>query len=230
MNENMNEYKEISNPYLPLFIDFSEKPVLIFGGGTVGERKALRFMKSAPVTVVSLRFTDLLLKNAQSGQIQILEKDISKMSDADLKTLMKGVFLVVAATPSNALNDRISKIAKSTGILVNHAGGADAVVIPSLIEKNGLSIAISSGGESPAVTKYVRIQIEKTIGSDFEKMILIQNEMREELKKTIPDQKKRQAVLWEIMDSDEIWELLKSDSDADFEKAKKKAYEIVKNV
>ncbi|WNY25364.1 bifunctional precorrin-2 dehydrogenase/sirohydrochlorin ferrochelatase [Methanolapillus millepedarum] len=211
------------NSYLPLFIDFSEKPVLIFGGGAVGERKVERFIH-APLQVVSLKFTEKISEYAKAGRIQVLEKDVSEISDADLKKMMDGVFLVIVATPDEQQNNRIEQMAKSAGILVNHTGGAEEVIIPSLIDRNGLQIAISSGGESPAVTKYARLQIEKAIGSDFEKMIEIQNDVRNLLKNRVPDQKKRQEILWEIMDSGDIWDLLKSENASDFEKAKEKAF------
>jgi len=205
-----------NNPYLPIFIDFSDKSVVIFGGGAVGERKACRFLQKANVTVVSRSLTPDLEKYAAGGQIQFVSKDISKLSESDIQKLVSGAFLVIPATSDSEINQKISDVAKLMGVLVNSTGDADEVVIPSFIERGGLFIAISSGGESPAVT---RMKIESVIDDDFEKMILLQNEMREYLKTVVSDQKKRQEVLWDIMNDDEIWELLSKD----FGKAKEKA-------
>ncbi|MDV0446273.1 Siroheme synthase [Methanosarcinaceae archaeon Ag5] len=212
------------NPYLPLFIDFSNKIVMIFGGGAVGERKALRFMNRAQTVVVSKQFTPRLEEEAKAGNIRLIHMNIFNASDLDLGQLVKGVFLVIPAMNNAEQNKRIVHYAHIYGSLINETGGSGEVIIPSLIERNGLQIAISSGGESPAVTKYARLQIEKAIGADFEKMIEIQNEIREYLKSVVSEQKERQEILWTIMDSNEIWDLLKSDDETDFEKAKEKAF------
>jgi len=215
-----------NNPYLPVFIDFSDKSVVIFGGGAVGERKACRFLQKANVTVVSRSLTSGLEKYAAGGQIQFVSKDISKLSESDIQKLISGAFLVIPATSDSETNQRISDVAKLMGVLVNSTEDADEVVIPSFIERGGLFIAISSGGESPAVTKLARMKIESVIDDDFEKMILLQNEMREYLKTVISDQKKRQEVLWGIMNDDEIWGLLSKD----FGKAKEAAFNKLKKM
>jgi precorrin-2 dehydrogenase/sirohydrochlorin ferrochelatase len=212
-----------NNPYLPVFIDFSDKTVVIFGGGSVGERKARYFCKKANVTVISRSLTAGLKTYAADGQIQFISKDISKLSESDIQNLMMDAFLVIPATSNLELNQKIADVAKFFDILVNSTQDADEAILPSFIERGGLLIAISSGGESPAVSKLARMKIEAVIDDDFEKMIEIQNEMREYLKTVVSDQKKRQEILWDIMDDDEIWRLLSKD----FEKAKEKAFSKV---
>ena len=208
-----------SNPYLPLLIDFSEKLVVIFGGGAVGERKAKRFCDKAPVTVVSSSLTDELKKLEAYDSFLFIQKDISKLTDGEIFDCISDAFLVIAATSDSEINRKIISMAKTAGILVNDTEGADEVIIPSFIERGGLQISVSSGGESPAVTKYARMKIESAISDDFEKMIDLQAEIREYLKTVEPDQKKRQEILWEIMNDAEIWKLLS----VDFEKARNAA-------
>ena len=209
-----------NNPYLPVFIDFSDKSVVIFGGGAVGERKARYFFQKANVTVVSRSLTPDLKKYAADGLIQFISKDISKLSESDIQSLIADAFLVIPATSDNLLNQKIMDVANFLEILVNATQDADEVILPSFIERGGLLIAISSGGESPAVSKLARMKIESVIDDDFEKMIALQNEVREYLKTVISDQKKRQEILWDIMNDEEIWGLLSKD----FEKAKEKAF------
>jgi len=210
---------DAENPYLPLLIDFTDKTVVIFGGGAVGERKVKRFAKKAPVTVVSSSLTPDLQKMEADDLILFIRKDISELTDGEIFDCLSDAFLAIAATSNGAVNQRIVSMAKAAGVLVNDTEKADEVILPSFIERGGLLISVSSGGGSPAVTKYARMKIESAIGDDFEKMIELQNEMRKYLKTVISDQKKRQDILWEIMDDDEIWRLLS----ADFEKAKEKA-------
>ena len=208
-----------SNPYLPVFIDFSDKSVVIFGGGAVGERKARRFLQKAFVTVISRGLTPDLEKYAAEGQIQFISQDISELSVSDIQNLIADAFLVIPATSDAGLNQKIAETAKSMRLLVNAAQDADEVILPSFIERGGLLVAISSGGGSPAVTKFARMKIETVIDDNFEKMIQLQNEIREHLKTAISDQKERQEILWAVMDDEEIWNLLSKD----FEKAKEKA-------
>lgn len=208
-----------TNPYLPLMIDFTDKIVVIFGGGAVGERKAKRFADKALVTVVSSSLSPDLLEMEKEDSILFIEKDLSALTDGEIFDCMSDAFLAIAATSDSAVNRRIISMAKTAGVLINDTEGADEVIIPSFIERGGLQISISSGGESPAVTKYARMKIEDAIDDHLELMIDLQNEMREYLKTVECDQKKRQEILWEIMNDSEIWKLLS----VDFEKAKEKA-------
>ncbi|WNY24270.1 Siroheme synthase [Methanimicrococcus hongohii] len=220
--ESKAESKAESNPYLPLMIDFTDKIVVIFGGGAVGERKVKRFAEKALVTVVSSSLTPDLQEMEKDDSILFIEKDLSKLTDGEIFDCMSDAFLVIAATSDSEVNRRIVSMAKTAGVLVNDTEKADEVIIPSLIERGGLQIAISSGGDSPAVTKYARMKIVGAIDNNFEQMILLQNEMREYLKTIISDQKKRQKILWEIMNDEEIWDLLSTD----FEKAREKAMKL----
>lgn len=211
--------QEETNPYLPLMIDFTDKIIVIFGGGAVGERKVKRFADKALVTVVSSSLTPDLQKMEKDDSILFIEKNLTELTDGEIFDCMSDAFLAIAATSDSAVNRRIVSMAKTAGVLVNDTENADEVIIPSFIERGGLQIAISSGGESPAVTKYARMKIEEAIDDDLELMIDLQNEMREYLKTVVSEQKTRQEILWNIMNDREIWELLP----ADFEKAKEKA-------
>ncbi|MCL2549425.1 MAG: bifunctional precorrin-2 dehydrogenase/sirohydrochlorin ferrochelatase [Methanimicrococcus sp.] len=217
--ESVSPKNEDENPYLPLLIDFTDKNVVIFGGGAVGERKAKRFAEKALVTVVSSSLTPDLRKMEENNSILFIRKDISKLTDGEIFDCLSDAFLAIAATSNGEINRKIISMAKTAGVLINDTERAGEVIIPSFVERGGLLIAVSSGGESPAVTKYARMKIESVIDDNFEKMIELQSEMREYLKTAISEQKRRQDILWEIMNDDEIWNLLASD----FEKAKSKA-------
>lgn len=207
------------NPYLPLLIDFTDKNVVVFGGGSVGERKVKRFYEKALVTVVSSGLTPELKRMESEELFLFIEKDLSQFTDGEIFDIMSDAFLVIAATSDTEVNRRIVSMAKTAGVLVNDTQSADEIIIPSWIERGGLQIAVSSSGESPAVTKYARMKIEEAIDENLEEMIALQNEMREHLKTVVSDQKKRQDILWDIMNDSEIWDLLSSD----YEKAKEKA-------
>ncbi|MDL2261851.1 bifunctional precorrin-2 dehydrogenase/sirohydrochlorin ferrochelatase, partial [Methanimicrococcus sp. OttesenSCG-928-J09] len=84
--------KENDNPYLPLLIDFTDKIVVIFGGGAVGERKAKRFAEKAMVTVVSSSLTPDLQKMEADDSILFIEKNIADLTDGEIFDCMSDAF------------------------------------------------------------------------------------------------------------------------------------------
>lgn len=191
--------------FLPLFIDLEDRKITIFGGGSVGERKAKLF-SAGRVTVVSPAFTPALETMGQRGIISLERRAVSA---TDILELVKGSFLVIAATSDEALNDEIKRIAEASGILVNSVTGESGVIVPSVIRKGDICIGISTGGKSPAMSKYIRMKIEPYLSDDCAAMVRLQAEMRESLRKAIPDQKERERVLWETLGDAEVWEALK---------------------
>lgn len=221
--------------YLPLMIDFSDRKVLIFGGGAVGERKATLFSRVAETTVASLGFSEKLLELEAAGKLNLFKLDLSGASDSRLLAFMTGVFLVIPATSSLSLNERLSALAEKKGCLVNRVEFAGAVVVPSLIQRGPLMIGISTFGQSPAVSKFTRKKIESVISPEYEGMIRLQAKLRAYLKEHVSEQKRRQYLLWKVLESEEVWEKLSAASEASeasetseaFEAAAKVAYALL---
>lgn len=203
--------------YLPLFIDFSCKKVVIFGGGAVGERKA-KYFAPAEVVVVSPRFTGCLEAMGKEGLLRLERRAITVK---DVEALITGAFLVVAATGDISLNDEIARVAGEAGILVNSATGESPALVPSLLEKGEISIAISTGGRSPAMARYVRLRLEASLGEDVEKMVGLQERLRERLKKTVGSQKRREEILRAVLEDPAVWDALKESQDKALEAAMK---------
>jgi precorrin-2 dehydrogenase / sirohydrochlorin ferrochelatase len=190
--------------YLPLYIDLSCKRVVIFGGGAVGERKA-KYFAPAGVVVVSSRFTECLEAMGAEGILKLERRDVNAQ---DVPRLIEDAFLVVAATGDKKLNDKISSLAEARGILVNNATGETAVVIPSVIKKGDVTVAISTGGRSPAMSKFIRLKLEASISPDVEKMVELQEKVREQIKKSVKSQKSREEILWAVLDDPAVWKAL----------------------
>ncbi|WP_440953537.1 precorrin-2 dehydrogenase/sirohydrochlorin ferrochelatase family protein [Methanococcoides sp. FTZ1] len=209
--------------YLPLFIDLSDKKVVIFGGGTVGLRKASLFSEYAQTVVVSVDFVPELQDLGSSSSVELISMDLTSVSDEKLKELVADAFLVIPATNMVELNDRIVELARISGALVNRVDMADDVVIPSVIRRGGLTIGISTFGSSPAMSKYTRRKIETFITPQYGDMIKLQDEIRTLLKSKITEQKARKAILWEILEDRSVWDAL----EISYEKGYNKAYDIV---
>ena len=194
---------------IPLMLDLSGRRVLIFGGGDVGARKAAYFEHEAEVTVISRTFSPDLDDLAIRQQ----EADLSSLSDEDLRGLLQGAFLAVAATSDPELNDRIGILCSETGVLFNNAAGRPGdLIIPSVIRGRHHLVAISTHGKSPAIARYLRMRLESEY-ANLDLMIELQDEVRSMLKETEPVQAKRSRILWNILEDNEIWEMLASDYD-----------------
>src|SRR5659263_312837 len=106
--------------HVPLFIDLTDRCIVIFGGGRVGERKAKMFCAYGQTTVISTSFTAELLKMAESGLIDVIADDLK-----DVKKYLAGAFIVVPATNNRPLNTYIADQAKAMNILVNQVVDED---------------------------------------------------------------------------------------------------------
>jgi precorrin-2 dehydrogenase/sirohydrochlorin ferrochelatase len=189
---------------IPLMIDLSEKKVVIFGGGTVGTRKARFFSREADVTIVSRSFSPA----CDELPVRKIEKDLSGATDTDLDSLLRGAFIAIAATPDEGLNDHIGRICQKKGILFNNASGETGdIMIPSVIRGEHFLLAISTGGESPAVSRFLREYIESSLPR-IDRMIVLQGKLRDALQDRVPDSDTRKKILWEVLNDPGVWDAL----------------------
>ncbi|MDO9518112.1 MAG: bifunctional precorrin-2 dehydrogenase/sirohydrochlorin ferrochelatase [Methanosarcinaceae archaeon] len=209
---------------LPLMIDLSGRQVVIIGGGSVGERKAILFSKYADTTVVSAGFTTKLEEMKDAGKLNLVQADLGSLPDYKIAELISDAFLVIPATNNIQLNNRIVEIARKSDILINKVDSVGDVVVPSVITRGKLTIGISTLGSSPALSKYTRKKIEQVITPQYADMIRLQDEIRTYLKQYVPDQEDRKDILWKILDNEDVWNAL-SES---YEKAYNIAHNIVK--
>lgn len=204
-------------------IDLSNRKIVIFGAGSVGERKALLFSTYTDTAVVSTSFTPRMRELEDKGYIKLISSNINSLSDSEITGLILGSFMVIPATNNKQLNDRITEIANKKNIFVNQVDDIGDVIVPSVIKRGDLTIGISTLGSSPALSKFTRENIEQVITPQYSEMSKIQNDIRAYLKEVVPDQEKRKEILWKIMEDDSVWIAL-SDS---YEKAYNIAFNIV---
>ena len=136
MVNDVNSHKRL----LPLFLDLGSRSVVIFGGGTVGERKAMLFSEFSRVTVVSKSFTKRLLQMERDESAKLIRADLTQ----GYHEYLEGAFIIIPATSDAELNQSIELSASKRGILVNKVDGIGDVVVPSLMRKGPIDIAIST--------------------------------------------------------------------------------------
>ncbi len=197
-----------------LLLDLNGKKVAVFGGGEVGLRKAKYLASEAEVVVVSREF----VPGFEGAGIRRVTADI----DAVMVGWIDWAHLVVAATNVPEINDRIAAAALEGGKPCNRADGISTFMIPSVVERENYTVAISTEGRSPGMSKFLRIKLDGLLGPQYDRMVRLQEELRSAARSAIPDQRERERFLWEILEDKTIWDLLDSDPGAARELAMKR--------
>jgi precorrin-2 dehydrogenase / sirohydrochlorin ferrochelatase len=198
---------------IPLFIDCSGRRIVIFGGGAVAARKAAYFAQEARVLVVSRSF----VQKIETLQVETQSLDLRDASDTMLAAMVKGAFLVIGALSDPAQNNRIGRLCRKKGIPYNNADGeAGDVILPAVSSGENYTLAISTGGSSPAISRFIREHLEREL-PELDAMILLQNRLRETLKQREPDQIRRTRILHRVLEDPAVWKLLRTDPDRAWE-------------
>jgi precorrin-2 dehydrogenase/sirohydrochlorin ferrochelatase len=149
--------------------------------------------------------------------------DVKKVPDAELESFLDGAFIVIAALSEKSQNNRIGRICKRKNILFNNASGERGdLIIPAVSSGKRYMVAVSTEGRSPAVSRFIREHIGATF-SRLDDMILLQDAVRTDLKKTKIPQQRRSAILSSMLRDPEIWDALEC-SLAEAEKSVRRKY------
>ncbi len=162
--------------YYPIYMNIKDKNCLVIGGGPVGARKAATLEKcGANVNVVSDEFSSHF-DDLKPTSINIQKKPYEKED-------LKGISLVFAATNNAELNYQIKKDASMLNILCNVSDAIDYsdFILPSIVDKGDLVLAVSTSGESPAMAKQIRKDLEQQFGPEYSKMLKLMGNIRKKL-------------------------------------------------
>lgn len=163
--------------YYPVCLDIQNRNCLVVGGGSVGTRKVTTLLNcGAHVTVVSPAASAHLQELANNGSI-ILKKRFFRSSD------LANMFLVCSATDNQELNRQIHTEAESLGMLCNVADRPEVCnfILPSIVNRGDLIIAISTSGQSPAFAKKLRKDLEKVFGNEYAQFLKLMGAVRKKL-------------------------------------------------
>ncbi|RUM81462.1 MAG: uroporphyrinogen-III C-methyltransferase [Candidatus Thioglobus sp.] len=164
--------------YLPIFIDIKQQPCLVVGGGDIALRKINLLLKAnAAVTCVSKECCDGIQKLVKNNQITYIEKAF-EASDIDRQVL------IVSATDDSTLNTHVSELAKVANIPVNVVDSPDlcSFIMPSIVDRSPIVIAISSAGKAPVLARLIRAKLESTIPHAYGKLAELAGNFRDQVK------------------------------------------------
>lgn len=181
--------------YYPVGLNIQDRNCLIVGGGNVGARKAGTLARcGARVKVVSLCFDKALWDNI-NGKVELVPREYQ---DKDLR----GMFLVIGATDNRQLNRTIGEQAKRANILFN---GADLpelsdFILPAVVERGDLTIAVSTSGNSPAFAKKIKHELEGNFGPEYERFLTLMGRIRKELLTRDHDPERHRKIFKRLID------------------------------
>ncbi len=167
----MDDLQTMDNRFYPLFIDLEGRPVVVVGGGMVAWRKIEALHRAgARVKVVA---PEVVERIAQDDGLEVVRRDYEP-GDLD------GAWLVIAATDDEETNVAVSRDADSRRVFCNIVDkpGLCSFIVPSVVEKGPIKIAISTGGVSPALSKKMRLRIGKLLGDEYSILALIMGRIR----------------------------------------------------
>ena len=193
---------------LPIFLNIKDKKCVVVGGGEVAFRKAALLLRAgADLHIVALSLIDELRKLcvAHDCTMTAREFDESDLSDA---------ILVVAATDDLITNERVSVIASKLNIPVNVVDQPHlcSFIMPSIVDRSPIVVAISSGGTSPILTRKLKELNESMIPGRIDKLAELLGSFRGRVKNEIGDFSER-VRFWESVLDSEIPELVYSGQD-----------------
>jgi uroporphyrin-III C-methyltransferase/precorrin-2 dehydrogenase/sirohydrochlorin ferrochelatase len=169
--------------YFPLFLDIAGKPVLLVGGGEVAARKfALLEDAGAKVTVVAPRLGDVMSAALARGAVTHLAREFAA-SDVE------GVWLVVAATDDCAVNAAASAAATAARIPCNVVDDRElsSFIMPAIIDRSPVQIAVSTGGTSPVLARLIRERLETLLDSSLGSLASFADRWRDAIKRRFAD-------------------------------------------
>ncbi|KDE60528.1 siroheme synthase [Halostagnicola sp. A56] len=205
---------------IPLLHDFADVPVLVFGGGRVGARKARRFAREADVTVVSPEFADEPFTpdgtddaESAAGSVDLVRAEPDSDAVAEWIDRFEPA-LVVAATDDETVNEAAVETARERGILVNRADRAGerdpgSVVVPATVRDEQVVVSISTGATAPALSKHLRRELEDTLEGASE-MATALAAVRTELKRRGIPADRRRAIVSDVVSDSATWTALRT--------------------
>ncbi|TQV71481.1 uroporphyrinogen-III C-methyltransferase [Aliikangiella marina] len=197
--------------YLPITVQMKSRHCLIVGGGEVAARKLKHMLHAdAKVTLVSPEYTDEVLEIAEKHEIRLVHEVFSPEH-------INGFYLVIAATDDRMVNRQVSIAAQQQNIWVNVVDDLElsTFIMPAVIDRSPLLIAISSSGVAPVLARKIREKIEwllpDALGSLLERLKLLRPKVK---KKFSSLKEKRSFSEWYIESAIQDSKVLEKNEDS----------------
>jgi precorrin-2 dehydrogenase / sirohydrochlorin ferrochelatase len=189
----------------PLFLKLEGRRCLVVGAGEIGETKLASLLQTnGIVEVVAPRVTGKVEAWAREGKIQWHRREFN---DSDLD----GCFLVIVATSSRELQEKIHRLARQRGVLCNVVDVPELCdfYYPAVVRRGALQIAISTGGQSPALAQRLRKELEEQFADEYADWLAELGEARKRIRAEVVDGADEKAKLRELASEESFQAFLK---------------------
>jgi uroporphyrin-III C-methyltransferase/precorrin-2 dehydrogenase/sirohydrochlorin ferrochelatase len=208
--------------FLPVFLDLKNRSCAVIGGGEVASRKLTLLLEAgAQVTVYAPTAGETVHRWAADGKVRHVTQEFRP-------EMLDGCALVIAATDDKSVNRQVSEAAKARNIPVNVVDQPDlcTFIMPSIIDRSPVIVAVSTGGSSPVLARLIRARLETLIPAGYGRLAKLVVKFRDRVKQrfTHPPRRRR---FWEEVLQGPIAELVYSGQDAAAEKALQQRIEAV---
>ncbi|NLE76656.1 MAG: bifunctional precorrin-2 dehydrogenase/sirohydrochlorin ferrochelatase, partial [Chloroflexi bacterium] len=173
----------------PVMLRLAGQPCLVVGGGAVAARKAAGLLLcSADVTVVAPTLCASLADEVGRGEVRWRK---GRFRPEDLE----GMRLAVAATDDQPVNEAVAAEARRRGLWVNVVDQPALCdfVAPAVTRRGPITVAVSTGGASPALARELRRALEGVLGPEVEQLAVLLARFRGQVRERIPDVQRREA-------------------------------------
>ncbi len=189
--------------FLPVFINLKGRSCTVIGGGEVAARKvSLLLQAGAHVTVIAPELGRTLSRSVQHNEITHIAKLFSDK-------LLNQPVLIVAATNDVEVNKQVAATAETMNVPVNVVDTPDlcTFIMPSIIDRSPIIIAISTGGTSPVLGRLLRQKLETVIPAGYGHLARLAGAFRDRVKAKFKQGKDRR-IFWESVLEGPIAEMM----------------------
>lgn len=190
--------------YLPIFCRLDNKPVLLVGGGEVAQRKARLLLDAgAQLTVVAPELDPELAELAANGSIEWLAGEFAPAH-------LTGKWLVVAATDRREVNALVYLSANQARIFSNVVDDPkrSSFIMPSIIDRSPLMVAISSGGKAPVLARLLREKLEALLPQHLGAVAAFAGSLRDRVKARFATMGERRRFWERLLGADRLGQAL----------------------
>jgi precorrin-2 dehydrogenase/sirohydrochlorin ferrochelatase len=175
----------------PILVRLRARKCVVVGAGEVAASKAEALLAAgARVTVVAPQAGAWVQEQARAARLIWLQREFVPRD-------LEGAFLVIAATDSPAVNEAVFRASPERGVLCNVVDDPEHCdfFYPAVVRRGALQIAISTGGQSPALAHRLRVELERQFGPEYGPWVEHVGRLRREiLARDMPEEDRRRLL------------------------------------
>lgn len=190
----------------PVYLNLTDRLCIVVGGGKVAERKVHSLLEcGARVRVISPEASQAILTLGSLGRIELVRREYYSDDVA-------GAFLVISAVANEQVNAQVADDCFQRNIPVNVVDDPEkcSFIVPAVLRRGALSIAISTDGKSPTLAQKIKNDLKSQYGPEYAELLEILGELRVRVIAGVKDIERRRVIFQQVVNSD-ILELLRKD-------------------